>query len=151
MMSWIEALRELAREKGHFRIPPKGSAEYDRAKAIQESGRGSVAGGGGRKKSAPKAKSAPKKRSVKADSIMGGDTQRELMEMERSMPKMKKARKAKKAPAKPKRVCKVKKVCKVRKVRSDKGKKRSGLPGDFSSETKASARALKFDEEGNIM
>ena len=85
---------------------------------------------------------------------MGGDTQRELIEMERSMPKMKKARKAKKAPAKPKRVCKVKKVCKVRKVRSDKGKKRSGLPADFSSETKEraiSARALKFDEEGNIV
>ncbi len=149
-MSWIEALRELARERGHFRIPPKGSAEYDRAKAIQESGRGSVAGGA-RRKSAPKAKSAPKKRAVKSESIMGGDTQRELMEMERSMPKMKKGRKAKKAPAKPKRVCKVKKVCKVRKVRSDKGKKRSGLPGDFSSDTKERARTLKFDEEGNIM
>lgn len=182
-MEWTDALRKYAEMTGKkYRIYKKGTSEYDAIKKLQASGKGALTKKEANKKASEmmrsdKGKMPRKPRSDKGQkrvkgSIMGSDTGALIESMERSMPKAKKTRATKKRVSN-------KSLAgimgsdtgretlaltagmaggkKVRKVRSDKGKKRgprSGLPADFSSETKEmakKAKTLRFDAEGNIM
>jgi hypothetical protein len=60
-MSWAQALKEFAKQRGQFILPKKDSDDYKAVKAIQEK----MAGSAQQKKDAP-AVEEPKKKRVKA-------------------------------------------------------------------------------------
>lgn len=178
MMAWVDALKKYAEMKGtKYRIPKKGTAEYDEVKKLQMKGKGGLTKGDVSKmvsemKREESGKAPRKPRSDKGKkrgvaSLMGSDTSKMLMEVEKKVSKRKAP--AKKAEKK-KRMRKSTlagivgdtaremmsvesslPAKKMRKVRSDKGKKRgkrTGIPKDMANK---SGKTLQFDEEGNIM